>query len=129
MILDYLRSAEFDRPDQNNKANELIFTSYSNMALCHWKLNEFAACIRDCDKALELNPNHEKCLYRRGQSQMSMCSYEEAIEDFQAVLKLNPNNNEAKQSIDICRDHLKTYQKQEKQLYTKIFTMMAKTNK
>ena len=101
------------------KANDLILATHSNMALCHWKLNEFAQCIRSCDKALELDNDNEKCLFRRGQSQMSLCNYEEAIEDFQHVIKLNPNNIAAKQSLQTCRDYLKGYQQREKQLCTK----------
>jgi FK506-binding protein 4/5 len=98
------------------------------MALCHLKLGEHAECIRACDKALELDPKNEKCLFRRGQSQISMAGYEEAIKDFQEVLKLNPSNSAAQQHIQTCREHLKSYQQQEKQLYTKIFAKMTKGN-
>jgi FK506-binding protein 4/5 len=98
------------------------------MALCHLKLNQHAECIRACDKALELDPKNEKCLFRRGQSQMSMASYEEAIKDFQEVLKLNPSNNAANQHIQTCREHLKAYQQKEKQLYASIFAKMSKEN-
>jgi FK506-binding protein 4/5 len=98
------------------------------MALCHLKLGEHAECIRACDKALELDPKNEKCLFRRGQSYMSMSGYQEAIKDFQEVLKLNPANSAANQHIQTCREHLKVYQQKEKQLYANIFAKMAKTN-
>jgi len=98
------------------------------MALCHLKLGEHAECIRACDKALELDPNNEKCLFRRGQSQMSMSSYDEAIKDFQQVIKLNSSNSAANQHIQTCREHLKAYQQKEKQLYANIFAKMSKGN-
>ena len=98
------------------------------MALCHLKLGEHAECIRACDKALELDPKNEKCLFRRGQSYMSMSGHDEAIKDFQAVLKLNPANTAAGQHIQTCRDHLKAYQQKEKQLYANIFAKMAKSS-
>jgi FK506-binding protein 4/5 len=98
------------------------------MALCHLKLNQHAECIRACDTALEIDPKNEKCLFRRGQSHMSMSGYDEAIKDFQQVLKLNPSNSAANQHIQTCREHLKAYEKQEKQLYAKIFAKMAKEN-
>ena len=63
------------------------------MALCHLKLGEHAECIRACDTALELDPKNEKCLFRRGQSQIAMTRYDEAIKDFQQVLKINPANS------------------------------------
>ena len=98
------------------------------MALCHLKLGEHAECIRACDKALELDAKNEKCFFRRGQSYMSMSGYDEAIKDFQAVLKLNPANTAASQHIQTCRDHLKAYQQKEKQLYANIFAKMAKSS-
>ena len=77
---------------------------------------------------LKLDPKNEKCLFRRGQSHMSMSGYDEAIKDFQQVLKLNPSNSAANQHIQTCREHLKAYEKQEKQLYAKIFAKMSKEN-
>jgi FK506-binding protein 4/5 len=98
------------------------------MALCHLKLGEHAECIRACDTAIELDPKNEKCLFRRGQSQIAMTRYNEAIKDFQEVLKLNPSNSAANQHIQTCREELKAYQQQEKQLYAKIFSKMSKEN-
>lgn len=91
-------------------------------------MEEYAQCIRACDSALELDPKNEKCLFRRGQSYMSMLSYDEAIKDFQEVLKLNPSNSAATQHIQTCREQMKVYQQHEKQLYTKIFSKMTKDN-
>lgn len=105
-----------------------MLTTHCNQALCHWKLGEFAECIRECDKVLELDKTNEKCLFRRGQCQMSMAGYDEAIQDFQQVLKLNPNNSAAKQSIRTCREHLKTYEEKEKELYSQIFKKMILNN-
>lgn len=103
-------------------------TTHSNLALCHLKLGEHAECIRACDKALELDSKNEKCLFRRGQSYMAMSGYEDAIKDFQAVLKLNAANTAASQQIQACRDHLKAYQQKEKQLYANIFAKMSKSS-
>jgi len=101
-------------------------SAQSNIALCHLKLNEHPECIRACDKALELDPKNEKALFRRGQSQLAMSNYEEAIKDFQEVLKFNSSNSAAKQSIQTCRDKMKAYQQKEKQLYANIFAKLAK---
>jgi FK506-binding protein 4/5 len=127
-ITEYLKSTNYEHESDKKKAHELTLTTHSNMALCHLKLGEHAECIRACDKALELDPKNEKCLFRRGQSYMSMSSFEEAIKDFQEVLKLNAANTAANQHIQTCREHLKVYQQKEKQLYANIFAKMAKTN-
>ncbi len=127
-IADYLKSANYENEKDKKKAHELKLTIHSNMALCHLKLGEHAECIRACDTAIELDPKNEKCLFRRGQSQIAMTRYNEAIKDFQEVLKLNPSNSAANQHIQTCREQLKAYQQQEKQLYAKIFAKMSKEN-
>jgi FK506-binding protein 4/5 len=106
----------------------LKLTAQSNIALCHLKLNEYIECIRACEKALEFDSKNEKCLFRRGQCQLQMSNHDEAMKDFQEVLKLNPSNSAAKQSIQACREQMKAYQQKEKELYANIFAKMAKQN-
>ncbi|CAF0995714.1 unnamed protein product [Adineta ricciae] len=125
-ITEYLKSENYESDSDKKKADELKLTANSNLGLCHLKLGQHAECIRACDAALELDPKNEKCLFRRAQSQMAMNRYEEAIKDFQQVLKLNASNSAATQHIQTCREHLKAYQQQEKQLYAKIFSKMSK---
>jgi FK506-binding protein 4/5 len=90
------------------------------------KLNEYSECINACDKALEIDSKNEKALFRRAQSQLAVSNHDEAIRGFQEVLKLNPSNTAAEQSIQTCRKQIKAYQQKEKQLYANIFDKMAK---
>ncbi|CAF4219859.1 unnamed protein product, partial [Rotaria sp. Silwood2] len=53
-----------------------------------------------CDAALELDPKNEKSFFRRGLSEMSMSSFDEAIKDFEEVVKLNPSNDAVKQHFN-----------------------------
>jgi len=101
------------------KCEELKLNAQSNIGLCYLKLNEYSECLRACDKALEIDPKNEKSLFRRGQSQLLMSNYDEAMKDFQEVLKLNPTNSAAKQSIQTCREQIKAYQEKEKKIICK----------
>ncbi|CAF1934678.1 unnamed protein product [Rotaria magnacalcarata] len=127
-IIEYLKTDNYDSEKDKNKVRELKLATHSNMALCCLKLGEYAQCIRACDSALELDSKNEKCFFRRGQSYLAMLDYNEAIKDFQQVLKLNPSNTAATQHIQTCREQIKAYQHQEKQLYAKIFSKMATNN-
>jgi FK506-binding protein 4/5 len=106
----------------------LKLSAQSNIALCYLKLNDHVECVQACEKALEIDSKNEKCLFRRGQCQLAMSNFDEAIKDFQDVLKLNPSNSAAKQSIQTCREQMKAYQQKEKELYANIFAKMAKQN-
>ena len=58
---------------------------------------------------------------------ISRCrNHEEAIRDYQEVIKSHPENSAAKQAMQKCREDIKAYQKKEKQLYANIFEKMAK---
>ncbi|CAF1612912.1 unnamed protein product [Rotaria magnacalcarata] len=127
-IGDYLQTANHESEDDKKKAQELKLSAQSNTALCYLKLNDYVECIRSCEKALELDPKNEKCLFRRGQCHLAMSNFEEALKDFHDVQKLNPSNSAAAQSIQKCRDQIKAYQQKEKQLYANIFAKMAKQN-
>ncbi|CAF4577365.1 unnamed protein product [Rotaria sp. Silwood1] len=127
-IGDYLQTTTYENEDDKKKAEEFKISAQSNIALCYLKLNDHTECIRACEKALELDPKNEKCLFRRGQCQLSMSNFDDAMKDFQEVLKLNPSNSAAKQFIQKCREEMKAYHQKEKQLYASIFAKMAKQN-
>ncbi|CAF0841518.1 unnamed protein product [Adineta ricciae] len=127
-IASYLEAPNYTEEADKKKAADFKLTAQSNIALCHLKLNEYAECMRACEKALELDSKNEKCLFRLGQAQLAMSNFEDALKDFQEVIKLNPSNSAAKQSIQTCRDQMKAYQQKEKQLYANIFAKMAKSN-
>jgi FK506-binding protein 4/5 len=127
-ITDFLQTTTYEIEDDKKKAEQLKLSAHSNTALCYLKLNDHAECIRACDKALELDPKNEKSLFRRGQCQLAMSNFDEAMKDFQEVLKLHPSNSAAKQSIQKCREGMKAYQEKEKKLYANIFAKMAKQN-
>ena len=98
-----------DKNDQM-KAEELKLNAQSNIALCHLKLNQYAECILAREKALEVDPKDEEVLFCRGQLQLVISNYEEAVKDFGEIPKLNPSNGAAKQLIEEAHEHTQAYQ-------------------
>ena len=58
------------------------------------KLKKTGECITDCDKALELDPNYTKAALRRAKCYMEMEQYEEAVRDYERILKSDKGNME-----------------------------------
>lgn len=54
---------------QSAEIKSLTLAVHLNMALCHFKQNKYDRVIDDCNKALQLEPNSVKALFRRGQGE------------------------------------------------------------
>jgi len=50
--------------------------------MAYLRLKNFARCIDDADKTLELEPNYVKAYHRRGKAYLSTNKFELAIRDF-----------------------------------------------
>ncbi|RUS79575.1 hypothetical protein EGW08_012669 [Elysia chlorotica] len=73
---------------------------YSNRAACHLKIRNFFKCIEDCSKAMDLlfpavpqNASSRcKALVRRGTAFCELELYVEGLRDYEAALKIDPDN-------------------------------------
>lgn len=48
--------------------------------MCYLKKANYELCIKDCSSALEIAPNHLKCLQRRAMANEQLKKYKEAEE-------------------------------------------------
>ncbi|XP_031285097.1 tetratricopeptide repeat protein 1 [Pistacia vera] len=79
--------------------NELRSICHSNRAVCFLKLGKYENTIKECTKALELNPTYMKALVRRAEAHEKLEHFEEAIADLKKILELDPANNQAGKTI------------------------------
>lgn len=80
---------------------------YANRAACYVQLYEPNKVQSDCNAALKLIPNHGKALLRRGQALESLEKYKDALADFEAVLKMDPQSKMAITSAVRLRNALR----------------------
>jgi tetratricopeptide (TPR) repeat protein len=78
--------------------------------------------------ALAFDAKNEKALFRRGQCQLASRNFNEAIEDFETVLTINPSNSAAEEQIQQCQQQIKAYQVKEKELYHSFLNKKNKKN-
>lgn len=94
---------------------------FIELIFCHFSFQ--------CNSALKLEPNNVKAIYRRGQCNLAVACYEEAMGDFLKVLKLEPSNKAAQNQIQICKQKIKESKDKEKKIYANMFNKMAAADK
>ncbi|KXG33951.2 tetratricopeptide repeat protein 1 [Sorghum bicolor] len=72
---------------------------HSNRAVCFLKLGKHDETIKECTKALELNPTYLKALLRRAEAHEKLEHYDEAIADMKKVIEMDPSNQQATRSL------------------------------
>jgi len=97
-ILRYTRAIEYYNKDP-------VF--YANRALCYLKTNEFKLAISDCTYSLKLDITYVKAYQRRSAAYMAIKMYDEAIKDLNEILKLEPNNKQAKMDLEVANNKIK----------------------
>uniref|UniRef100_A0A1J3IW21 Tetratricopeptide repeat protein 1 n=1 Tax=Noccaea caerulescens TaxID=107243 RepID=A0A1J3IW21_NOCCA len=78
---------------------ELRSICHSNRAVCYLKLCKYAEAIKECTKAIELNPSYTKAFVRRAEAHEKLEHFEEALEDLKKILELDPSNDQARKGI------------------------------
>ncbi|XP_071038458.1 peptidyl-prolyl cis-trans isomerase FKBP4 [Parasteatoda tepidariorum] len=112
--------------DTEDERKSLLLSSYLNSALCLLKLEHYIEAIKICDKALEIDPESEKGLFRRGQAKMLINDCSEALEDFEKLINLYPENKVARQSRLLCHEKMKNQSTKDKKVYSKMFEKFVK---
>lgn len=120
---------DFEDPDLNKERISLALPAHLNTALCYLKLEKYLEAKDYCTRALELDPQNEKALFRRGQAHLALASPELALKDFQRVLEIEPKNTAAAKQVTICNNLIKTQLVKEKKLYANMFDKFAKHDK
>lgn len=124
-IVSWLEYESSFSEEEAQKAQALRLASHLNLAMCHLKLQAFSAAIESCNKALELDNNNEKGLFRRGEAHLAVNDFDLARADFQKVLQLYPSNKAAKTQLAICQQRIRKQLAREKKLYANMFERLA----
>lgn len=75
---------------------------FSNRSACFLKLGQHEKALNDAVRALEINPDNIKAVFRRGLSLHASGRYEEAMPILAEAHKLEPKNKQIKQALQFC---------------------------
>lgn len=117
-----------DEEEEKTKKDSLLLAAHLNLAMCYLKLNDSHLAAQQCDKALELDSDNVKALFRRGQALQNKADYDLAKQDFERVVELDPQNKAAKNQVTVCVRKMKQIKEKEKKLYAGMFQKFAEAD-
>eukprot|EP01147_Barroeca_monosierra_P002063 gene2063-5122_t len=88
---------------------------YNNRAACYFHLENFNACVDDCSKAISLDPPYVKACLRRAQAQEKLEKLEDALKDYEEVLKHDRSNKTARDAAYRLPSQIKEQQEKMKE--------------
>ncbi|XP_047505256.1 FK506-binding protein 59 isoform X1 [Pieris napi] len=114
--------------ENKSQAKELLVSAHLNLALVHLKVSppHHYEAKDHATKALKLDEKNVKGLFRRGQALLGIGEAERAIEDFRAIVEMEPENKAAVKQVLLCRNTLQKQKQREKQMYANMFDKFAK---
>jgi tetratricopeptide (TPR) repeat protein len=81
--------------------DELRVQLYVNLSACDIQIGDYSSCRKHCTKALKLDPNNVKALFRRFQSRRyGAFDLTGAEEDLLKAIECNPNDATLKKSLE-----------------------------
>jgi len=80
---------------------------YSNRAFAHIKTEAFGSALIDAQKAIDLDKNFIKGYYRMATAKLALGKHKEALNYFRQVVKLVPNDKDARTKLAECEKTVK----------------------
>lgn len=97
----------------------------NNIAQVNLLLNNYQSCLTAVQHVLKIDPKNVKALFRQGKALFQLGLFEQAIQPLKYLTQINPtnsnDNDKAFEMISICEQKLAKDQKNEKEMYQRMF--------
>jgi len=101
---------------------ELKVAHHCNLAMCHMKHGpKYQKAKENCTKALAIDGNNVKALFRRGKCYLQLGELDEAKSDLDRVLALQPENKDAVRELRLLRSAFDKQRKKEQRKFAGMF--------
>lgn len=84
-------------------AIELAVVLFTNRGLAHFRKAEYLASAKDCDRALQLDPESLKARFRRGSAYAKLKKWDQAEEDLRVAVQGNPDDKKAVAELEYVK--------------------------
>ena len=92
--------AAIEKYGEAMKRNPKSAVPYSNRAACYQKLMEWQLALKDAETCVEMDPAYVKGWSRKGAIHTYLKEFHKAMDAYNMVLKLEPENADAKQQLE-----------------------------
>mmetsp|Transcript_18366 Transcript_18366/g.41533 ORF Transcript_18366/g.41533 Transcript_18366/m.41533 type:complete len:214 (+) Transcript_18366:98-739(+) len=99
-------------------------STHLNMAACYLKMGAHQKCVESCSKALA-DGDLPKAYFRRGQAHLELRNLDEAKEDLQKTLALEPDDKATEQQLKRLKQAYAQHDAKEKKRFARMFSKMA----
>ncbi|KDQ59515.1 hypothetical protein JAAARDRAFT_56530 [Jaapia argillacea MUCL 33604] len=99
---DYYGAIDFYQLATQLRSRDPIY--WSNLSAAFLKVEDFEEAEDSATRALDLDPKHQKARFRRALARKGQTLYKASVIDFEAVLRLDPNCEQAKVERDIVQE-------------------------
>eukprot|EP01083_Nonionella_stella_P008095 23377_1 len=107
--------------EQKAAARTLLVAAYNNMANCQMRDERCEMALANCTKALEIEPDNQKAMFRRSKANFEVQDYAQAREDIKRALELDPENKLFKAHLNTVSRRIIDDQKKQRQMYQRMF--------
>ena len=83
--------------------------AWNRRAAVLWQKGEYQRSLKDCERALAINPNHYGALQGIGICQIQLGEVAEACRSLRAALKIAPHDDATRRSLQKCEELLRSY--------------------
>ena len=87
---------EYEEAKKRNPKDPKV---YNNIAMCFIKIMKFNEAMKEVEKAIELDPKFIKAILRKAAIHNFLKEHHKALDAYNKVLQLEPNNGEAKEGL------------------------------
>ena len=107
--------------DEDSQIQALEVSLILNLSACMLATEQWEAAKSNCDKALSIQEDNPKALFRRGQALFQIRDYDSSLQDLHRACALQPDDKKIHQEFAKVKKAKFELTQKEKNIYSKMF--------
>ena len=113
----------------NEEKNQVLLAGYLNLAQTFLNEDKPFDAIKNCDLALQIDPDNVKAHFRKGLAHVKCKEFDLANGEFERVIQLDAGNRAAVKELALCRQHIRAQKDKERSTFKNMFDKFADVDK